>query len=344
MVLLAYLILLLIPCQALAGPYPPEAGHPDSTAVWKEDPSLVAWAAGWDDYTPGPEVSSTFQTPDKALGPAAGDTFDVVSLGRGGTITLRFTNPIRNGEGWDFAVFENAFRDDFLELAYVEVSSDGVHFIRFDSASMTPEAVGAYGLLDPTDIDGLAGKYRQGYGTPFDLERLAGNEDVAAGRVDLARITRVRVVDVVGDGSCLDSTGRVIYDPYPTTGSAGFDLDAVGIRYTAGPPLTLAIKAGGQDDLLQVPSEAPVSVTLHLRPGDLAGMQADWVLAVHTPFPPPDDWLVMLFQYPLLDLDGFEILNGPLPAGGYTFFFAVDRPADGALQAPWWDKVDVKVD
>ncbi|MFA5257095.1 MAG: hypothetical protein WC360_03000, partial [Opitutales bacterium] len=31
----------------------------------------------------------------------------------------------------------------------------------------------------------------------------------------------------------LDSDGHVIYDPFPTTGSAGFDLDAVGVRYFA---------------------------------------------------------------------------------------------------------------
>jgi len=33
----------------------------------------------------------------------------------------------------------------------------------------------------------------------------------------------------VGDGSCTDSFGNVIYDPHPTEGSAGFDLDAVGV-------------------------------------------------------------------------------------------------------------------
>ena len=41
--------------------------------------------------------------------------------------------------------------------------------------------------------------------------------------------TDVRIVDVVGDGFSLDSSGGVIYDPYPTSGSAGFDLDAVGV-------------------------------------------------------------------------------------------------------------------
>ncbi len=33
----------------------------------------------------------------------------------------------------------------------------------------------------------------------------------------------------MGDGSYLDTWGNIIYDPYPTTGSAGFDLDAIGV-------------------------------------------------------------------------------------------------------------------
>ena len=43
----------------------------------------------------------------------------------------------------------------------------------------------------------------------------------------------MRIVDIVGNGTALDSAGRPIYDPYPTTGSAGFDLDAVGVIHYA---------------------------------------------------------------------------------------------------------------
>jgi len=214
---------------AIAGPYAPAAGQPGSTAVHMDDPAFVGWATGYRDYIAGGNVDTTWQTPEKALGKAVGGSYDVVSLGRGGQITLTFNPPIEDGEGWDFAVFENSFSDTFLELAYVEVSTNGQDFVRFDSISLTPNPVGGFGNVDPTDIDGLAGKYRQGYGMPFDLQDLAGKTEVLAGDVDLARIGYVKIIDIVGDGTHSDSRAHVIYDPYPTVNSAGFDLDAIGV-------------------------------------------------------------------------------------------------------------------
>jgi hypothetical protein len=228
-VLLIFFLLLAVAVSAAAGPYPPAAQQEGSHAVSMDDPALVSWAQDYADYFPGENIDSTWQTPENALGQAQGSSFDVVSLGEGGEITLIFDPPIQNGEGWDFAVFENSFEDIFLELGYVEVSSDGESFIRFDSVSLTAGPVPGFGNLDPTDIDGLAGKYRQGYGTPFDLEALFENPLVLAGDVDLNAITYVRIIDVIGDGTCFDASGAVIYDPYPTQGSAGFDLDAVGV-------------------------------------------------------------------------------------------------------------------
>ena len=49
--------------------------------------------------------------------------------------------------------------------------------------------------------------------------------------MDLDRITSVRILDVIGDGGSVDSLGHTVYDPYPTSGSAGFDLDGVGVMY-----------------------------------------------------------------------------------------------------------------
>jgi hypothetical protein len=161
-----------------------------------DDPAFVAWATGWENYLVGHEVSSTFRTPEKALGPAAGTSFDIVCLGRGGEITLTFDLPIKNHDGWDFAVFENSFSDAFLELAYVEVSSDGQDFVRFDNDSLTPGPVGGFGSVDPADINGFAGKYRQGYGMPFDLQDLAEKPEVLDGTVNLARITHVKIMDI----------------------------------------------------------------------------------------------------------------------------------------------------
>ena len=216
----------------LAGPYAPAAGVTGTGAIAKDDTSFVGWVTSVVSYAPGSNVDDTWKDLDLVLGAPGSDVYDIVSLGRGGNIILSFEKPIANGDGWDLAVFENSFGDGFLELAYVEVSSDGVNYVRFPNDSQTASAVGAYANnMDPTNIDGLAGKYRQGFGTPFDLSALSGVSGV--NNVNLNRISHVRIVDIIGDGTYLDSDGDIIYDPYPTIGSAGFDLDAVGVRYYA---------------------------------------------------------------------------------------------------------------
>ncbi len=215
---------LLLSVNSHAGPFAPAAGQPGSTAIHMNDSAFTAWATGWIDYIPGANLDASFKTPEKALGKASGTSFDVVSLGEGGKITLTFANPIMNGPGWDFAVFENSFSDTFLELAWVEVSSNGSDFFRFDNYSYTPSAVGAFGSVDPTNIHGYAGKYRQGFGTPFDLAGLASHSNL-----DIDNILYIRLIDIIGDGNARDSLNNRIYDPYPTTGSAGFDLDAIGV-------------------------------------------------------------------------------------------------------------------
>ncbi|WP_020475027.1 DUF4465 domain-containing protein [Zavarzinella formosa] len=209
----------------LTGPYAPAAGLPGSTALSKDDTAFVGWATGYQNYVVGPNVSASFQTPLKALGKATGSTTDIVSLGDGGTITLTFDRPIANGPGADFATFENSFNDTFLELGFVEVSSDGSHFVRFPNHSLTPNPVGGFGAVDPTNIDGYIGKYRVGYGTPFDLEELDGVDPL----LDVNSVKYVRIVDITGNGSVLDTSGHPIYDPYPTSGSGGIDLEAIGV-------------------------------------------------------------------------------------------------------------------
>jgi len=231
-----------------AGPFAPAAGKPGSTAISKDSASFVQWATGWEDYLPGPNVDAQWKTPEKALGKAQGGATDIVVLGDAGRITLTFDGAIYNGAGADFAVFENSFSDTFLELAFVEVSSNGTDFFRFPSYSFTPAPVGGFGNIDPTNIDGLAGKYRQGWGTPFDLDALAGTAGL-----DVDNVRFVRIVDVIGRGQEFDSFPasaggpHPIYDPYPTTGSGGFDLDAVGvIHYAPVPePETWALMGAG---------------------------------------------------------------------------------------------------
>lgn len=204
------------------------AGTAGSPAVAKDDPRIMAWASDISAYLPGANLTDQWKETVNALGPADGTASAVVSLGEGGSITVTFEAPITDGDGYDLAVFENSFADDFIELAFVEVSSNGEDFVRFDATYLGAGPVGEYGTLDPMLIDGLAGKYRAGWGTPFDLATLAGNTAVTEGTVDLSAITHVRIVDITGDGTVTDGRGHAIYDPYPTRESAGFDLDAIG--------------------------------------------------------------------------------------------------------------------
>ncbi len=234
-------------------PFAPAAGVTGSTAVSRLDSSIVAWATGFQNVAYGNFVDQAWRTPEKALNQAVGGSFDIVSLGRGGRITLTFENPIRNGLGFDFAIFENSFSSTFLEVAWVEVSSDGTNFVRFPNYSIGPTPVSGFGSIDPTTFFGLAGKYQTGFGTPFELEELAlaytaalANEDDFSStyktslitnfpKIDLQNIRFIRLIDVKGDGNSLDSEGFIIYDPYPTIGSAGFDLDAIGVINEAPP-------------------------------------------------------------------------------------------------------------
>ncbi len=224
----AGLLLSSMGLSASAGHYAPAAGVVGSTAISKDDSAILSWATGFENYNVGANVDAAWQTPSKALGVAQGTSFDIVSLGEAGTITMTFDDPIANGVGDDFAVFENSFSNTFLELAQVSVSSDGENFFAFSMFSETPSPVSSFGAVDPTNIDGLAGKYRQGWGTPFDLDLLAGITGL-----DVFDITYVRLLDIAGDGSVLDANGNPIYDPTLTTGSGGFDLDAIGVLNSA---------------------------------------------------------------------------------------------------------------
>ena len=197
------------------------------------NPLFFDWANAVTSYAPAPGVAGAWANSSFTLGAVSGDHFDVASLGdlaSGGTpgrLTLHFANPIRNLSGADFTVFENAFFQGtgaaslFAEFAYVEVSADGVNFVRFPARSLTAAAVGQYGTIDPTNVFNLAGKhvnaFGNSWGTPFDLAD-----------VGLASVSYVRFVDIPGNGTSLDSLNQPIYDAWVTIGSGGADIEAVG--------------------------------------------------------------------------------------------------------------------
>lgn len=228
------LLLLLSLASAAVAQFAPPAGQEGSTAIYADSAVFVDWASqcslqrGWINLADTALGKTSYGTANAATGKADND---VVSLGDGGMATLYFSTPIANGDGFDLAVFENAFTDEFLELAFVEVSSDSLHFYRFPSVSLTQTItqVETFGTLDATLIHNFAGKYRALYGTPFDLEELKDSVGL-----DINHVVAVRVIDVTGSidsAFCrYDSRGNKINDPWPTPfETGGFDLDAVGV-------------------------------------------------------------------------------------------------------------------
>lgn len=217
-----------------AAQYAPPAGQPGTSAMHKDSSAFVSWASACV-IVRGPEDISNTNSLPASVGDSASATGPadntVVSLGDGGVAVLTFSSPLTNGPGPDFAVFENAFSDDYLEFAFVEASSDGMNFFRLPATSNMQDTVqtGAFDLSEAAKVNNLAGKYRSSYGTPFDLAELQG-----MGGIDLNNVTHVRIIDVIGSldpaYARYDQNGRKVNDPWPTPfPSGGFDLDAVGV-------------------------------------------------------------------------------------------------------------------
>lgn len=236
------LLFVLIPGFLKAQSFHPAPGNPNSIAIKKDSSCFVAWASGGTVSRGFLDISDTtvqingsnkasFGNLNSALGPATGSITDVLSLGDSGIATLSFDQFIMDGPGYDFAIFENGFADNYIELGHVEVSSDGIHFFRFPSTTEIPLTVqssnGSY--TDCRMIDNLAGKYRVGYGTPFDLNILPNDPDLNKYAVKF-----VRVIDAIGavsgNHTTSDQFGTIINDPFPTPfESGGFDLEAIGV-------------------------------------------------------------------------------------------------------------------
>jgi hypothetical protein len=229
--------------------FAPAAGEPGSTAIWKDSTIFKAWATGAEIIRGPLKVGvdslgfASAGEPELATGIALSN--GSVSLGDGGQAILTFPFSIKNGPGYDFAVFENSFDGIFLELAFVEVSSDGENYVRFPATSLTDTTwtIGPFDYLEATKLNNLAGKYKAGFGTPFDLEELSAIADL-----NVNAITHIRLVDVIGSNQnefcSRDAGGRKVLDPWPTPfPSCGFDLDAVGVIHHNDPAFTQEVNA-----------------------------------------------------------------------------------------------------
>ncbi|MCS7029224.1 MAG: T9SS type A sorting domain-containing protein [Bacteroidia bacterium] len=232
-------LLLIIACvttksRISLAQFPGGVGTLGTTAIHKDSSIFIAWATqctvtrGYVDIANPSMGNVSFGNDTLALGKADNK---VVSLGDRGSAIVSFNLPIKDGPGFDFAVFENAFNDTFLELAVIEVSSDGVNYFRFPAYSntQTHTQIGPFDNAgDPTKIHNLAGKYRALYGTPFDLSEIADHS-----LLDKNNIKYIKIIDVVGSinpaYATYDVQNNPINDPYPTAfNTGGFDLDAVG--------------------------------------------------------------------------------------------------------------------
>lgn len=234
----ALLLLLLISNTGfynLFGQYSPGVGLPGCTAMYKDSSAFVNWANACKIKRGLQDISNTSlgyaSTGDSTLALGKAESNGVVSLGDGGYAICTFPFPIKNGSGPDFAVFENGFDNDFLELALVEVSSDGQNYFRFKAHSLSDTLVQTttFGYTNAVKLNNLAGKFKSGYGTPFDLQELSG----IAG-LNINAITHIKIIDVVGSLNKMyatyDGYGNKINDPWPTPfPSGGFDLDAIGV-------------------------------------------------------------------------------------------------------------------
>lgn len=238
-----FIIMLAMVPMALWAQFAPAPGLPGTTAMHADSSAFVAWATDCV-AEPGPmNITNPSAGTAGAGWPASNvigypqGTMGVTCLGDGGRATVTFASPICNRPGPDFAVFENGFENAqmpgmyFLELGFVEVSSDGVNFFRFPAITyvQTETQLGGSGCINPTQIHNLASKYPAMYGTPFELDELPDDP-----LLNKNNITYVRVVDVIGnidpEYCTYDSEGHRVNDPWPTPfASCGMDLDAVGV-------------------------------------------------------------------------------------------------------------------
>jgi hypothetical protein len=210
-------LLLILSTAASAQPWP-DLG---ADAVERFTPGTGQTTGQGSEYFPHnvlglPDTSARYET-------ATTDPNQIVSLGLGGEIVLRFDRHlIVDGPGPDFTVFENAFHYKlgqkeriYAEPGEVSVSRDGIMFVSFPFDSLTLK--GCAGVT-PTNGDR----------NPTDPTVSGGDSfDLAAIGIDSIRYVRIRDVTSI----VLNSPSHPFRDPT----LSGFDLDAIVAVHAAAP-------------------------------------------------------------------------------------------------------------
>ena len=240
-----YILFLNISIHLYAQSFAPQVGFEGNLAIHKDSIVFVDWAKEITIYRGYKNIENPnlgivdYGEPENALNQADGNP-NIISLGDSGIAILQFNYPVTNKNGPDFAVFENGFLKEpnsplaFLELAFVEVSTDGIEYVRFPAISEIPtdNQVDSFGFIDARYIHNFAGKYINNYGTPFDLDAVSGLTENTT--VDINNINYIKIIDATGtinpEYASYDAQNNIVNDPFPTAfSSGGFDLDAVGV-------------------------------------------------------------------------------------------------------------------
>lgn len=144
---------------------------------------------------------------------------ELCSIGLNGEIIVGLKNGvIRNGEGVDFIIFENAFERQidgkiFAEPAIISVSQNGIDYYTFPYNEWT--------------LEGMAGKTPTiGSENPFNYPRCGGDGfDLDVLGLDYVTHIKIRDVSLI---VTINETHPYYQPPFIVS---GFDLDAIAIKY-----------------------------------------------------------------------------------------------------------------
>lgn len=280
------------------------------------------------DFVPGDEAGSD---PESTLGPPTGGgltqgSVDTYTLGTGGSITLRMEPPLLDGHGADLLVCENPFfvtgtLQSFAEVAFVEVSTDGVQFARFPTSYTGPgDPLPLFTGIHPARYRGFAGAMPVSASPPlvdpldlpaaggdaFDFSVLEDHPLVQAEQLDLADVRYVRLIDVEA-GVDFDTAGHLVFDAGIGNGSAA-DIDAVvGLNTTE--------NQSGSRPRVETDLVNNFLVIVLEDLNGLSDVKAGITLSVNG-YPAPFGLLLPYFQFTFLSQTRVELTSlGPIPPG-----------------------------